>query len=1089
MTYTRIIMLMLCLAVICVVNESHGQSIWPNEPAGATVLSDVDWSTCPSGSWQQGTAPCNWAVVSDPSAPVSPTGVIESKLEMNSPSLGVDPFFHFPTKRVLYIGHKWKISDPFYSPASHCLNKLFFAWTEMQHIGQFVFYLVCPDYATSPYGPHQFIVQLEMPSQNNCHLENGWGDCPGSYNLYPNKSNGYLVPGQWHTLEVCMEANIQEGDQTGVLKWWLDGNIVGDYKNVNTTWIGWDEVNITPAWHAEGFLPWTQPTPSYHRTDHTRVSTAASCAGGIPPPPPPPPPNPIIGLGASGASFTCDGVPCWLLGASYYDALGYKLTDFDSLQLFRFNAIRIFADGKEFETRNGTGPRGFLNADGSLRNSATLLQLVRDAKARGIYVDVAILNSAYDGGGYTEVTDAPSRLAAVTNVATLLKDEPNVMLEIMNEWDSCWGAAPCVDGNNISVSEMTTLKNAAKAAAPNRLVYTSSGEYQDNGVFNDAAMTRDLDIGFDLLAPHLYRSADWANMTDERINYLKNYQSGRGQTVPIHLHEEQRRRWNGAMPLAQEFIQAAVEAWNHGSASWFMHTDGAFDLSGTKTLFGTIDSEEATAFATIGRRIFGMIPVSSAPVSGLPVIMQGTTLPESGQATVSITKPAGVSTANLVMRAFDANNQVEGEVQVGTCSQNLVPLAQDGSDATDVTLQLTMPESCWVNGNNTVTFRHLQTQGYQITGLRVGFDIPSSDIPPPPPPPPPAITVQDLSPPSLSMVVGQIATLTLRVSSAPTANLSVPLLYSPSSILTGPTMVVIPAGQTQASFNVTAVLDGVVSLSASLNGSTRASTAVVSKPSGSAASSLKIQTLSATSLTIPVGGSATLTVVLNAVAGEDTRVICSVCNRNSIDAPRFLVVPAGKDRVSFQVTGLEEGISLVTVSLNNTSKSAAITVSGVLPTGPASVSSVATTPQGATVTITGDPTHLAFTYTGQTTPIPISNYVAGTLLYNHAFAWPAGTTQACYQARGTNAAWSAFNCQPVTLPTNNPLSVTDFEGTTWTLTGSAPGPYVLNRNGVAWSDTLGYQLRLSDDGKLEMQGVDLAWYQWGGFAVGWILLP
>lgn len=268
-------LLVLSLGVLL---PSIARAQWPNEPAGATVISDVDWSVCPPPGWDAGTAgTCAGAIASDDSAPLSPSSVLRNRLEVGQSTGGYDPFIIFPVVRTLYFAHRWFTVDPFYTPAGGGGNKLFIAFSKNSEYGVTIFGMMTNP-VDAPYGPYTFAQTLEHgPILDNCHLS-GWGDCPGSFNVFPNKGSGILSLGRWHTYETCMEASRGINDRTGVLKVWLDGALIADYSNVNTTPDGWNMVNITHTWDGS----WTpiHPVPAEHRIDHTRVSTAAGCGPG-----------------------------------------------------------------------------------------------------------------------------------------------------------------------------------------------------------------------------------------------------------------------------------------------------------------------------------------------------------------------------------------------------------------------------------------------------------------------------------------------------------------------------------------------------------------------------------------------------------------------------------------------------------------------------------------------------------------------------------------------------------------------------------------------------------------------------------------
>ncbi len=274
-----------------------------------------------------------------------------------------------------------------------------------------------------------------------------------------------------------------------------------------------------------------------------------------------PPPGGIT-LRISDDKFTINGSKTFLLGVSYFDALSWKTSDLDELARRGYNLIRIWLDWAIWNDRS----RSFFNSDGNLIHEQTLLNLVRAAAARGLVVDVTILNDTKESG-------AGNPENAVRNAVRALRDEPNVFFDLVNEHG--WR------GWALDSSRMRSLVNIARQEDSNAIITLSTccGHY-DNGV------DVDLDIGVDLLAPHLNRTSDWFEQTDERVVELKS-ETGR----PIYLQEEQRRGWRGANPTKGHFLQALREALNAGAAGWVFHTDAGFDLS-SSTFFDNLDPVE-----------------------------------------------------------------------------------------------------------------------------------------------------------------------------------------------------------------------------------------------------------------------------------------------------------------------------------------------------------------------------------------------------------------------------------------------------------------------------------------------------------------
>jgi hypothetical protein len=116
-----------------------------------------------------------------------------------------------------------------------------------------------------------------------------------------------------------------------------------------------------------------------------------------------------------------------------------------------------------------------------------------------------------------------------------------------------------------------------------------------------------LNTGIHLVSPHFPRTRDWYDQTDQRVNATKSYLAAAGRNVPVYLQEENRRRAPHIAedPSKQEFFQAAREAMRSGAAGWVFHTGAGFDLSGSKTFFGNLDSVERDVVDGLSGAIIG----------------------------------------------------------------------------------------------------------------------------------------------------------------------------------------------------------------------------------------------------------------------------------------------------------------------------------------------------------------------------------------------------------------------------------------------------------------------------------------------------
>lgn len=301
-------------------------------------------------------------------------------------------------------------------------------------------------------------------------------------------------------------------------------------------------------------------------------------SGGAAPPQGPQPRGPVS-VGISGDKFTVNGQPRFLLGVSYFDASNWRVEDLDGLAARRFNLIRIWLDWGA----PGDG-RSFFNGSGALVQGQKLVNLVRAARARGIIVDVTILDPGLTFGDVHR---------ALRETATALRAEPNVIIDVMNEHDHGGGPRSHAD-----VAGFIGSVRSINANVP--VTVSSTGGH----LMSTANIDEEMGAGVAIVTPHFERTSDWFDRTDERVAFVKNFIASRGRNLPVYLQEEARRGHSGLNPSRDQFLQAAREARDAGAAAWVFHTDAGFEL-GANSFFGALDPEELNTVNGLADAVFG----------------------------------------------------------------------------------------------------------------------------------------------------------------------------------------------------------------------------------------------------------------------------------------------------------------------------------------------------------------------------------------------------------------------------------------------------------------------------------------------------
>src|SRR5688572_11491977 len=143
---------------------------------------------------------------------------------------------------------------------------------------------------------------------------------------------------------------------------------------------------------------------------------------------------PPVVLGVDGTAFHINGKKAFLLGASYYGALGapddFVAADLDDLRALGFNWIRVWAVWDAFGNDVSA-----VDVAGNAREPYLdkLKGVVAAAEARGIVVDVTLARTHL-------LPDQAAHLRAAETLALALKGRRNVYFDLANERDQHYDA-------------------------------------------------------------------------------------------------------------------------------------------------------------------------------------------------------------------------------------------------------------------------------------------------------------------------------------------------------------------------------------------------------------------------------------------------------------------------------------------------------------------------------------------------------------------------------------------------------------------------------------------------------------------------
>lgn len=209
---------------------SPAPTLWPNEPPQFALISDYGFvdpvpaiaEEIPlglSGWYVQRNPLGNGSLIADTAAPFSPPSVYQVNYPVGFLS-GLTPstlqYYLSPSAKELYWGLWWKVSNPFQSDGSG-VNKIVFIWTQtFAGNGTDLLYL---DLSPNPW---------RIRGMND--LIAGGGPTAGQ-RLEPNIDTTVVTLGEWHRIEIYVKYSVGLVPN-GVLKWWVDGQLNGDYRNL-----------------------------------------------------------------------------------------------------------------------------------------------------------------------------------------------------------------------------------------------------------------------------------------------------------------------------------------------------------------------------------------------------------------------------------------------------------------------------------------------------------------------------------------------------------------------------------------------------------------------------------------------------------------------------------------------------------------------------------------------------------------------------------------------------------------------------------------------------------------------------------------
>jgi len=205
---------------------------WMNAPSSYPVLSENAFNALDVLNWHT-----SWntsgllTVATDAAAPVSPSGVLQFSYPIGfvgskAPAM---EYVDFTDASHLYSGISWKANANWQGNSSN-VNKLEFAVMD-QSMGDAYLCFYGPNG-----GPYQLRVALEFVNGDTRDF------------LVPNMASVPVVLGQYHQIEWQLEYNTTTSPANGIVRWWLDGQLIGQYTDVLFPSAKIEEFQLSPTW-------------------------------------------------------------------------------------------------------------------------------------------------------------------------------------------------------------------------------------------------------------------------------------------------------------------------------------------------------------------------------------------------------------------------------------------------------------------------------------------------------------------------------------------------------------------------------------------------------------------------------------------------------------------------------------------------------------------------------------------------------------------------------------------------------------------------------------------------------------------------
>lgn len=251
---------LLLLAILPLLIPTKSFAQWTNEPPGSTTILDCPFSG-PQSECGINDVYHSTTHMDDPSAPISPPGVSVDTLQPFAKTGGSQQSYLFGNNYdEVYMGMMVRSNPEFQGRVVG--NKMFF----LKGPDSNGVWILSPESRLQPSGTLIFMVNSgEFDNSHTCAADRG-------LICYANAGGDWLVKGQWTKIEAYVKKSTTETSRDGIVRWWINGKLAGNYTNMNYADAGLDEWVWTETWDGAGDMGTSNTVPWYWYIDHLYLS-------------------------------------------------------------------------------------------------------------------------------------------------------------------------------------------------------------------------------------------------------------------------------------------------------------------------------------------------------------------------------------------------------------------------------------------------------------------------------------------------------------------------------------------------------------------------------------------------------------------------------------------------------------------------------------------------------------------------------------------------------------------------------------------------------------------------------------------------